>query len=406
MSGRKLIQTFIKADYWERPKQGMLPDVNASGSSGQLTSLHGLTGSARLLRDIYELDQYAFRTNQRKLQLTEIISLVQSDPFAFQQFRETGILNFAVPQSLFDRKFPGHYLRLIKRLRTSVIALIPPTLGIRATLSTVGTTRTVIGPAPFQEVIVQRGPESVALTSPINATGLFGLDAQPELIPPFEGIGVDSTWEFRLPKAANPFDYTTIADILLTIEYTALDSYDYRQQVIKKLNADRMFTADRAFSFRNEFADAWYDLNNPDLVDPPNVPMTVTVGTQRDDFPPNLEDLKIRNVVLYFAQATGRSDTVIVDSLVFTPDPTGIVPPPPVIPAGSATSSTEGVLSTRQNSWNGLIGAGIAGKWTISLRNTVPMKNRFKGGEAKDKGDITDILLVITYEGQTPIWPM
>lgn len=40
--------------------------------------------------------------------------------------------------AMFDREFPGHYLRLIKRVRTSVIALIPPTGGVKAALSTMG----------------------------------------------------------------------------------------------------------------------------------------------------------------------------------------------------------------------------------------------------------------------------
>jgi Tc toxin complex TcA C-terminal TcB-binding domain len=59
--------------------------------------------------------------------LTKTISLAELDPFAFQQFRDTGVLAFATPMGLFDRDFPGHYLRLIKRVRTAVIALIPPT---------------------------------------------------------------------------------------------------------------------------------------------------------------------------------------------------------------------------------------------------------------------------------------
>jgi len=34
---------------------------------------------------------------------------------------------------------------------------------------------------------------------------------------PFESMGVDTTWEFQMPKAANQFDYRTIADVLFTI---------------------------------------------------------------------------------------------------------------------------------------------------------------------------------------------
>ena len=48
---------------------------------------------------------------------------------------------------------------------------------------------------------------------------------------PFEGSGVDTTWELQLPPAANPFDFSTIVDVLLTIDYTALVDDDYRSQV-------------------------------------------------------------------------------------------------------------------------------------------------------------------------------
>jgi hypothetical protein len=47
------------------------------------------------------------------------ISLSQVDSLAFQRFRETGVLPLATPTELFDRDFPDHYLRLIKRARRS-----------------------------------------------------------------------------------------------------------------------------------------------------------------------------------------------------------------------------------------------------------------------------------------------
>src|SRR5262249_11159801 len=90
---------FIQADYWQAPADRL-------GSDGKAPDRRGLTGAARLLQDIYQLDQYAFDTHQRKLQLTKTISLAQLDPFAFQRFRETGVLPFATPMELFDRDFP------------------------------------------------------------------------------------------------------------------------------------------------------------------------------------------------------------------------------------------------------------------------------------------------------------
>src|SRR5262249_51274726 len=180
---QEISPAIIQSDYWDPPS-----DVATSSSSGSAASdRRGMTGSARLLQDITRLDQYAFDTDRRKLQLTRTISLARLDPFAFQRLRDTGVMIFATPMAIFDRDFPGHYLRLIKRVRTSVVALIPPTEGIRATLSTPGTSRVVIGGDTFRTVVVRRDPETVGLSSPRDATGLFELvpDSQPELLLPF-----------------------------------------------------------------------------------------------------------------------------------------------------------------------------------------------------------------------------
>ena len=43
---------------------------------------------------------------------------------------------------------------------------------------------------------------------------------------------------FSLPPAANPFDFTSISDVLITIDYTALTDPGYQAQVIRRLNAN------------------------------------------------------------------------------------------------------------------------------------------------------------------------
>lgn len=62
----------IRADYWTAPSTNPLATSNTSGEDRQ-----GLTGSARLLADIYQLDQYAFDTNKRKLAIIKTLSLAQ-----------------------------------------------------------------------------------------------------------------------------------------------------------------------------------------------------------------------------------------------------------------------------------------------------------------------------------------
>jgi Tc toxin complex TcA C-terminal TcB-binding domain len=327
----------------------------------------------------------------RKLQLSQTFSLAQLAPAEFQRFRETGRLLFATPMELFDRDFPGHYLRLIKRVRTSVLALIPPIRGIRATLTATGLSRVVTGGEVFQTIVVRRDPELIAFTSPSNATGLIELEPEGELLLPFESMGVDTTWELQMPKAANPFDYRTIADVVFTVEYTALQSFDYRQQVIKQL-PDRL-SAERPLSLRDQFADQWYALHNPRQA---TTPLVVTFKTVRTDFPPNVEELRLQQVLLAFVRAAGQSFEVASPQLRFTPQGETV----PV--GGAAGSSVEGISSTRRSnagSWTALIGQSPVGTWKLTLPNTEEMKNRFKHEE------IDDILLVLTYAGRTPARP-
>jgi hypothetical protein len=381
------VPAFIKTNYWAGPANG----TGGAEAQSNAVDRKGLTGSARLLQDAYQLDQYAFDTNKRKLQLTKTLSLARIAPVEFHRFLETGVLAFSTPAETYDRDFPGQYLRLIKRVRTSVIALIPPTRGICATLSTSGVSRVVIGPDIFQTVTIRRDPEFVALTSPANATGLFELDtASTEMLLPFEGNGVDTTWEFRMPKAANPFDYRTIADILITIDYTALNSFDYRQQVIQSLSSN--LSADRTFSFRNQFADQWYDLHNPQQT---KVPMTVRFRTVREDFPPNIEGLKIQHVLLYFVRADGQSFEVPVTHLRYSAlGDAGTV--------GGGATTIDGIISTQRGnagSWMAMIGKSPLGEWEMALPNTEEMRQQFINE------NIDDILLILTYSGRMPPWP-
>jgi len=378
---------FIREEYWLATSDQLLE----KGSEHKVMDRAGLTGSARLLHDIYQLDQYAFASNIQRLQLTKIISLADRYPAEFERFKESGQLLFRTPMDWFDRDFPGHYIRLIRRVKTSVIALIPPARGIHATLSTTGLSRTVIGPEVFQMVSIKRDPQHVALTSPFNSTGLFELNpVSSEMLFPFEGGGVDTTWEFRMPRAANQFDYRTIADVLITIEYTALNSSIYEKQVVQSINPN--VSADRAFSFRNYFADQWYDLHNPEQV---REPMTVRFRTSRPDFPPNLETLRIQHLLFYLSGTNDKRFEIPVTHLRFREEgQTGVL--------GGGATTIDRTISTRRGnagSWTTIIGKSPIGEWELSLPNTEEVRNYFKNG------DIQDILFVITYSGRTSPWP-
>jgi hypothetical protein len=174
--------------------------------------------------------------------------------------------------------------------------------------------------------------------------------------------------------------------VLLTVEYSALYSSDFQRQLQQTL--DPTVSAEMPYGFRNQFADQWYDLHNPDQSP---TPMTVQFRTVAEDFPPNLIDLRIQQVALYFSRANGQDFEVFVSSLRFREQgAAGYV--------GGASTTVDGLISTRRgngSSWNAMLGRKPFGDWTLELEDTEVMRDRF----AND--DIQDILFVVTYSGLT-----
>ena len=392
---------FIQADYWQPPSRG------AGGGNDPAPGVErqGITGSARLLQDIGRLDQHAFETRRRLLEVSQSFSLATLAPFELQRFRETGVLSFATPMELFDRGFPGHYLRLIKRVRVSIIALVPPVHGVRATLTASGLSRVAVARGAsgdaLHTVVVRRPPEQIAFTGAINATGLLELEPDRDLLLPFEGLGVDTTWELMLPPAANTLDPGTIADVLVTIDYTALDSRSYREQVIRRL--DPLVRADRAFSFRGDFADAFYELHNVDA----DQPIVTSFRTLLRDYPASPQGLRVEHVLMYFVlrfdeaapEEDPESRRVEVTNLLFTPERLDSEVDEVAV-GGPATSTPDGIISTRRGNgheWARMQGQLPAGRWELQLSDK--MRSRLADGE------LEDILLVISYAGRTPPWP-
>ena len=374
----------IQRDYWQGP-----PDPGALGDS---PDRRGLTAAERLLQDIAQLDQVAFDTDRRKLQLTQTLPLSRFAAAELEQLRQTGVLTVATPQSLFDADFPGHYLRLIRRVSVSVLALVPPVRGLRATLSASGVSRAVVVRDTFDTVTLRRDPESIAFTSAVNANGLFELAPDDGKLLPFEGMGVDAVWQLELPKAANPFDYRSIADVLLKIEYTALDSPEYRQNVIRTLPAE--VSADRSVSVRDEFLDAWFALSNPDALDDPAERMRLRLPLTADDFPRGLDDLRISQLTLFVV----RDGTLTAELTVPTVSHTA---------AGATTQAgpvvtSGGIAGTRHPGgapWQDFVGTSPIGDWEFQFEDTAAVRAWFS------REQIRDLVVVFTVSATTPAWP-
>ncbi|MDR4506964.1 MAG: hypothetical protein MRJ65_01790 [Candidatus Brocadiaceae bacterium] len=110
--------------------------------------------------------------------------------------------------------------------------------------------------------------------------------------------------------------------------------------------------------------------------------------------PPNIDNLKIDHLLLYFARAENESFEVDVTHLKFTLQGTTV----PI--TGSGSTSVDGVISTRRGNagdWVRLIGRSPIGEWEIAL--SPAMETIFNSGQ------IEDILFVITFSARTAAWP-
>lgn len=291
---------------------------------------------------------------------------------------------------------PGHFLRLMHRVRLSIVALIPPNQGIRATLSNSGLSEVVVAQnGGFKAVKLQRGFEQIMFSSPYASTGQFELNVQPEMLTPFEGGGVATRWILDLPLPANRFDYSSLSDIIVTVEYTALyDSY-LREKIIKDL--PREMGGERVFSIKNEFPDAWYDLHNSHQ---DSTPLEVEFITSQADYSLNLEVIRMQQVTLQVLLKTGNTPvTIEVEYLGFEAAGTNN------FVGGRATTDSSGIASTRRANGAGWLpilsltasNENVAGTWKIRFPSTsLPLF---------DTDKIEDVLLAVSFAGKLPAWP-
>ena len=208
---------FIQFNYWDAGHQGLL--------SGE--ALHF---------DLKRLEMVYHDNNKRELEMTRHVSLRQLDPMALIQFRITGTCTVTIPEWLYDRDCPGHYMRRIKSMAISIPSVVGPYASVNCTLSLqASSVRTspllangVYGRDPTQDdirFVDYFGATDVVVTSGAsNDSGMFETNLHDERLLPFEGAGAISTWTLTLPSELRAFDYSTISDVIVHVRYTAREA--------------------------------------------------------------------------------------------------------------------------------------------------------------------------------------
>jgi hypothetical protein len=314
---------------------------------GYWNSLYkGLLAGEALSLDLRRLEKAHLDQNLREYELTKHISLAQLDPSALHLLRTKRECWLNLPEELFDMDYPGHYLRRMKTVALTLPCVAGPYTTISCTLTLTRNTmrtsnasgdaskypRKTAGGATdprFRDAV--GAIQSIATSTGQNDDGLFEMNFRDERFLPFEGAGAISQWHLQLPAPYPQFDYSTIADVVIHLKYTAREggaglASDATTSLAAKRNAMLVSLKDtgfaRMFSLKHEFPTEWYSFLHPATATADQV-LPLSLTTDRFPYFASVGTIKITKIELVADVAAGVPS---IPDLKVTPVPLNAPP--------------------------------------------------------------------------------
>jgi len=301
----------------QRAFQYELADKNASFVEfGYWDSLKkGLLAGEQLHYDLRRMESAYLEANRREYELTKHISLLQLNPAALIQLRETGSCEIDIPEVVFDLDYPGHFLRRIKSASLTIPCVTGPYTTVSCTLTLLNNRIRSSTDRPkdaYEGLSDPRfisdvgGAQSIATSSAREDSGLFEFSFRDERYLPFEGAGAIGRWRLELPSEYRQFDYDTIADVVLHMRYTAREAGDGFKTVVGQQIADGVnkltdtLNQQGVFHFismRHEFGTDYQRFLNPAATAEHQT--TITLSKQHFPFLFQGKNIDIRNVIAF-----------------------------------------------------------------------------------------------------------
>jgi hypothetical protein len=177
---------------------------------------------------------------------------------------------------MFDLDYPSHYMRRVKNITLSIPYITGPYTGMncRAQLLSSSIRYKPLLPGPeacrcfprlkchcdHDPFLTKRynATEAIAISEALDDDALFELNFRDERYLPFEFCGAVSKWKIALPPENNAFDFDSLTDFILKLNYTAREG---GPELGKKKNAlvrERVPGNGLRYSdIRIEFQDSW-----------------------------------------------------------------------------------------------------------------------------------------------------
>jgi len=303
---------FIAFGYWDNLKSGLL--------SGE-----------QLYLDLKRLEAAYLDQNERDYEISKRISFVLIAPLALIQLKELGSCTLDLPEAFFDADYPGHYMRRIKSVSLTIPCVTGPYTSVNCTLklmkSKVRVSTDTLPAYPEQVGAGAPDPrfvydfavtQSIATSTGQNDRGMFEVNFRDDRFLPFEGAGAVSTWQITMPQETNAFDFESISDVILNLEYTSRDGGNGLHQAARSAS-DSTAPVPRLFSMKHEFPTEWYKFANPPAAVSSQT-LTISLGIDHFPFLYRGKSISIVKVDVYLRLKD------VYDSSTFTQDPSNPTP--------------------------------------------------------------------------------
>ncbi len=157
----------------------------------------GLLCGEKLFLQLKQLEKAHMDQNKTEHEVTKNISLAQLDPLALIRLRANGIVDFDIPEVLYNLDFPSHYFRRIKSVSISIPSIAGPYTSVNAQLfltKSSFTKKPKVNPVADEVVSTFGAIQSIATSHAQNDSGLFELNLKDSKYLPFEYSGAVSSW--------------------------------------------------------------------------------------------------------------------------------------------------------------------------------------------------------------------
>jgi hypothetical protein len=261
--------------------------------------------------------------NVREYELTKHFSLRLHFPMAFLQLKTMGYCEIDIPEWMFDLDFPGQYMRRIKNVSLTIPCVTGPYTGVHCRLTLISSMTRIdprLTPQPDRCCCDDRrrndyetcphdvrfvrqyaATEAIATSSGQNDSGMFELNFRDERYLPFEFMGAVCRMRIELPLENNQFDFDTLSDVILHLNFTSREGGEVLRRAANELAQQHLPGAGvRYFDIRHEFPDAWHRFQGSFHRE--EAPKHLGIRLSRDMFPfiPGHKELWVDRLDIFF----------------------------------------------------------------------------------------------------------